>query len=291
MRAYLESFFKEFSYLPEDGAVLLDAYDRIAADGESHAAWQQGLALYDSSYDCDYPEILRLANVAAERLYLHEYTVELLIFLCLSKKAREYYRAQNIEDRIYHDTMLDLRYKLEECKLVKGVVGSFVAGWFIGFFNLTRFSFGRLQIGLKPFGREYARDGKVLTPESPVLDVHIPRTGTPLLPEACMESYRRAKAFYRAQVGEEAAFYCHSWLLYPENFQILSPQSNTYRFMAQYDIIQSGINRNGEDLWRLFDTQEQHWARLPADTSMRRAYVEHIRRGGKTGWGLGVFFL
>ena len=106
-----------------------------------------------------------------------------------------------------------------------------------------------------------------------------------------MESYRRAKAFYRAQVGEEAAFYCHSWLLYPENFQILSPQSNTYRFMAQYDIIQSGINRNGEDLWRLFDTQEQHWARLPADTSMRRAYVEHIRRGGKTGWGLGVFFL
>ena len=145
MRAYLESFFKEFSYLPEDGAVLLDAYDRIAADGESHAAWQQALALYDSSYDCDYPEILRLANVAAERLYLHEYTVELLIFLCLSKKAREYYRAQNIEDRIYHDTMLDLRYKLEECKLVKGVVGSFVAGWFIGFFNLTRFSFGRLS--------------------------------------------------------------------------------------------------------------------------------------------------
>ena len=71
------------------------------------------------------------------------------------------------------------------------------------------------------------------------------------------------------------------------NKEILAPESNTYRFMAEYEVIKSDDN-NGEDLWRLFDTEEKDPDKLPTDTSMRRRYVEHLKKGGKVGCGLGI---
>ena len=32
-------------------------------------------------------------------------------------------------------------------------------------------------------------------------------------------------------------------------------------------------------------------ATLPQDTSLRKRYAEFLQKGGKTGWGYGVFFL
>ena len=54
------------------------------------------------------------------------------------------------------------------------------------------------------------------------------------------------------------------------------------------DIVESGVNRRGGDLWRLFDTDEKDPEKLPADSSMRRAYVSHLKNGGNVGWGFGV---
>ncbi|MBQ9132666.1 MAG: acyltransferase, partial [Clostridia bacterium] len=82
-----------------------------------------------------------------------------------------------------------------------------------------------------------------------------------------------------------------SWLLYPQNRQILSPKSNVYRFMERFDVFESKISPEGKDLWRLFDTDEKHPDRLPTDTSMRRAYVEHLKRGGLMGQGKGIYLL
>jgi hypothetical protein len=57
--------------------------------------------------------------------------------------------------------------------------------------------------------------------------------------------------------------------------------------MSEYDIVKSDFNK-GEDLWRLFDTDEKHPDRLPTNGSFRRAYVEHLKKGGRVGWGLGI---
>ena len=291
MREYLLHFFKTFEYTEQDAAVLLDAYDRILQNEQARELWAQAQEIYDQTIKCNYTEIRDKADEAARLVGLHEYTAELLIFICMSKKLKAEYEARGIDGEIFHNSMLDLRYKLEECKAVRGIVGSFVAMWFCGFFDLTRFALGRLQFEMVNFNHSYEKEGARLTPESRVINVHIPRTMTPLTPASCDEAFGRAKAFFAKETGEVCAFVCSSWLLYPEHEHMLSHESNVYKFMKRFDMIRSGTSKDRGDLWRLFDTDEKRWDRLPADTSLRRAYVEQLKKGGQVGWGHGVFIL
>ncbi len=289
MKEYLHQLFHRGGYEAQDAAYLLRVYDRMQADETAARCMAQAAEEYDKDA-CDYGRLITLADEAAASIGAHEYTVEWLVYMVLSKTLLARYRERGIDETVFWNSMLDLKYKLEECKAVKGVVGSFVAFWFEGFFNLTRFALGRLQFETMPFGHTYERDGKMLTPDSKVINVHIPRTGTPLLPAECEDAYKQAAAFFGDEIGDDVAFTCYSWLLYPENETILGDHSNIVRFMKRYDVFQWGIDKNKRDLWRLFDTDESHPDRLPTDTTARRLYAEHIRRGGKLGWGHGVFF-
>jgi hypothetical protein len=188
--------------------------------------------------------------------------------------------------------MADLKYKLDECLLVYGIVGSFVAKWFVGFFNLTRFGIGRLQFEVIPFRDNYNKNGIVLTPDSKVINIHIPRSNEPLTEEVCMESYREAKAFFKSEIEmDPCPFVCDSYLLYSENEKFLPPQTNTYRFFKSFEILSARPDKERSNLWRIFDTFEKNIDRLPADTTMRRAYIEHLKKGGKLGRGRGILFI
>ena len=102
------------------------------------------------------------------------------------------------------------------------------------------------------------------------------------------EAFAKAKSFFADGIGEPCAFVCHSWLLYPGHETMISHSSNVYRFMKRFDIIRSGISRNKGDLRHLFDTDEKDPDKLPADTTLRRAYVDHLKNGGDVGWGFGI---
>lgn len=289
MKPYLTQLFEVCEFAKCDADELSAVYDRVVANETANDCFLKAYEEYEQP-TCDYGRMIALADDAAKALDVHEYTTELLVFCCLSKRLRERYRERGIDEAVFWNSMVDLRCKADECRAVKGVCGSFVAWWFEGFFNMTRFAFGRLQFELVPFERHYEKDGKRLSPDSKVINVHIPRTGTPLVKDSCDEAYRRAAAFFADQIEGDIAFVCHSWLLYPENETILTKKSNIVRFMKQYDILDVGIDKNKADLWRLFDTEEQHPDRLPTDTTARRLYVQHIKAGGKLGWGFGVFF-
>ncbi|MBR5134751.1 MAG: DUF5596 domain-containing protein [Clostridia bacterium] len=290
MKAYLSAFLDACAYEQGDAAYLLGIFDRIVENEDTKRLFDDAIALYDADSPCDHERILALADKAAAKLGIEEYTTELLIYLCLSKRLHERYRARGIDDTIFYNTMLDLRYKLEECKAVKGIIGSFVAFWFGGFFELTRFALGRLQFEIIPFNGQYEKDGKKLTPDSKVINVHIPRTGTRLDPDSCEQAYREAAAFFADQIDGDLAFVCYSWLLFPDNAAILPENSNIVKFMSRYDVVHHHIDKNKNDLWRLFDTDEKHPDRLPTDTTARRCYVQHLKNGGKLGCGSGVFF-
>lgn len=289
MREYLISFFDEFSYDARDTLTLLDTYEKISECEVARELLLATLSAYGENYKLDYnTEILSRAKRISEITGIHSYTVELLVFICMTKSLRKYYALEKIGMQIYRDSVLDLKWKLEECKAVKGICGSFVAPWFVGFFDLTRFALGRLQFELIKFPFEYDNDGILLKKdESLVINVHIPRTGTPMDKESCDLSYARAREFFKGEVGENCPFVCHSWLLFPENKNIVPPHSNTYRFMSEYLVWKWEYN-DGEDLWRLFDTDEKDPGKLPADTTLRRCYVDHLKRGGRVGWGLGI---
>ena len=292
MRTYLEGFFKDFVYSEKDTRELLRAYDAIVADDVAREEWESVLSCYETNMQCDIPSLRERAEALAPRVRLHPYTLKLLLFLCMTRQALVYYRERGLSDDLWRDTMMDLRYKLEECREVWGICGTFVATWFDGFFLLDRFTLGRLQFELREFKHTYEKGGVTLMEHSPVINVHIPRTGTPLDPASCDAAFAQAAKFYeKAFEGAPVAFICHSWLLYPANEQLLSPSSNVYAFMKRFDVLESGdYGEDHPDLWRLFDrpyTGDVN--RLPYDSSMRRAYVDHIRAGGKSGWGFGVY--
>lgn len=291
MRNYLQSFFENFEYEPSDAEYLLSAYDRIMGREDTRMVWEEAIKIYERDMRCDFDLIISLAADVAQRLDMHRYTAELLIFICLSKRLREIYIERGIDLSIFQKSMLDLKYKLDECKAVKGIIGSFVAFWFGRFYNLERVALGRLQFEVDCFGKHYLSGENVLTPESKAINVHIPRTLTHLTPESCDEAFKLAKEYFKGQVADPTPFICHSWMLYPGNKDILPDSTNVHRFMSRFDVFDSADDPALEDLWRIFDTDEKNPDLLPTETRMRRAYVAHLKNGGKLGWGQGVFFL
>ena len=295
MRDYLSWFFKNFKYDEVDAAHLLAAFDTLMANPDAKQQFEDAISTYQGNIDCDFGALTAQSKKAARLSGVHNHTTDLLLFICMSKHLRSLYAERGIDDTIWHDSMCDLKYKLEECKLVRGVCGMFVAFWMPGWFKMTRFALGRLQFEIVDFGREYQKDGISLGKESKVLNMHIPRSGQPLSPALYEDSFARAKAFFAHQLpkdqcpGDKVPFVCHSWLLYPRMDEFVSEHSNVRKFMEEFEIL-SWDDSDGESLWCLFDTAERNPDRLPTDTTLRRAFVQRLQSGGRVGWGYGILF-
>ena len=160
MKTYALSFMTEIGFDDEAIKALSSDLERMLAEPESKAIIEKQVALYETDVNRNYGEILSETDKAAEIAGVHKYSAELLIFILFSKRLRELYKQNGISDKIWFDSMSDLKWKLWECKAVKGSWGSFVAGWFPGFFNLTRFALGRLQFEIVEFEASMKRTAK-----------------------------------------------------------------------------------------------------------------------------------
>ena len=294
MKRYLEGFLRDFDYKESDAKFLLDEYSKIASNEEANKGFNELIELYNQTIEFDYyKDFLVKAENAGKLAGVHPYTSGLLIFMCISKHLKELYDQKGISEEIYHESMLDLRYKLEECKLVKGIIGSFVAWWFPGFFNMTRFALGRLQFELSRYdGETYTKNGKTLNKGDTVIGVHIPRSETPITKEATDDAYAKAAKFFVDQIpNKQIVFVCHSWLLYKATLEVFPKHTNTYRFIHEFDVTWETHDKEGEynDAWRLFDMDYTGDVNdYPENTSMRRAYKQYLLNGGKTGEGFGI---
>lgn len=294
MKAYLEQFLKDFEYKESDAKFLLSEYEKIASNWSANALFNKVIEDYNKSIKIDYyNDVLVKAENAGKNVGVHPYTSGLLIFMCLSKHLKELYDEKGISEEIYHNSMLDLRYKLEECKLVKNIIGSFVAWWFPGFFDMTRFALGRLQFELSTYnGEDYEKNGKKLTKGDTVIGVHIPRSETPITKEATDDAYAQAAKFFVDQIpNKQVAFVCYSWLLYKATLEVFPKHTNTYRFIHEFDVTLEAHDKEGEynDAWRLFDMDYTGDINdYPENTSMRRAYKQYLLNGGRTGEGFGI---
>jgi len=277
---------------PDDARnVLLSALKTLLSEESSRLKLYEILEEYNKTEKCNYGDMLTDIRELGKKHQIHEYTSGLLLFLCIAEKLRLRYAERGLDERIFWNSMADLRYKLEECRLVYGIVGSFVAGWFYCFFDLTRFALGRLQFELMTLSRDVETNGTVLPKGTKALNIHIPRTDTRLLPELVADAYRQASEFYKAEFeGLPLVFRCQSWMLYPWNMTVLSPSSNMASFFNAFTIIESGEYDSYKEVWRLFDhLYNGNPDELPQDTSLRKAYVKRMKAGEKTGWGEGVF--
>ncbi len=291
MREYIVDFFEKFDYPEEAREVLLNAYDVLTEKEEDKAILQGLFNEYKENMNCSMLAHFKAVEAMSARLNVHINLSTLLLFICHSKQLKEYYKQNGISEDIWFNTMCDLKYKLIECKLVKGMWGSFVPVWFFDFYSLKRFALGRLQFELYKFKRNYTEGDVILTPESPCLNVHIPRTGGRLDHEDVIKAYEMASKFFAKDfVGQPIVFICHSWLLYPRVNALLSPKSNIFAFANDFKVIETGDDKDYSEVWRLFDVDyDGNPDNLPQDTSLRRAVTELIRNNEKYGWGFGVY--
>ena len=291
MRFDIAMLMERLTFPAEAREVLLSAFDRVAESPVAAAWWNRLVARYEVTEKCNYPAMIEDVRALADTLSIHRHTLEMLLFLALGKKLRARYAERGIDELIYYDSLMDLRYKLEECRLVHGTVGSFVSLWFSGFYTLARFALGRLQFEMTTLKAPYTVGGETLPEGSKAINIHIPRTGTRLYHDEVLASYRRAAETFADAFGDAPIlFTCHSWMLDPWHAEVLAPESNMVQFLRDFALVERGDYDDYKEAWRLFDCLVGDDPDvLPADTTLRRAYVEKMRRGQPTSWGRGVF--
>lgn len=281
---------EELGFPQEGTQAMLDAYERVMGTPEAGNAFEKWIGAYERDVHLDYGAALLEADEAAKKAGIHRYTAELLLFLCFAGPLKERYADRGIDLSIWRDSCRDLRWKLMECHRMYGIWGSFVAGWFPGFFDLTRFALGRLQFELVDFPADYEAAGRK-KPEGmkKAINVHIPSCGR-LKMEECHDSYRRAAAFFADAFPDgRCAFTCWSWMLYSPHRSFLRPDSGVVRFMDEYDVYATG--EEDGDLWRIFNRMyDGRPDDLPEETSMQRGYKKWLQEGHRAGYGKGIFY-
>ena len=288
----LQTFFQDFAYPDEAQERLLTSAERLFqfAGNEIQAI----VNAYDYRWVLNvFLQVEDRMSEIAKKAGVHEYEARLILYALLAPKLKRYYKEKEISLEIWRDTMQDLRYKMLKCKLIHGVWGSFLRGWFAGFFQIKRFAFGKLEFEIRDFKKSYEKDGIVLIPDSEVVYIHIPRTGESLTVADQDDAIGKAKEFFQPYFGEgnKIPFITGSWLLFPKNKEFLKCGSNLRTFIERFDIIDTFEYADYSQTWRIFNKTFTRWEEMPQDTSLQRAYIEMIKNGEKTGGAYGIFFL
>ncbi|MBQ7152815.1 MAG: hypothetical protein IJR83_02630 [Clostridia bacterium] len=208
----------------------------------------------------------------------------------------EKYKENNISSTLYWNATRDLVAKCRECMENEGVPGTFVAGWFGRWFNLTRFALGRLQF-------EYG--GVFMDPDLTLpcgytmkhggifLGTHIPSFGPPMTDEVRNETYRQAYEFFRPQFPDGVVVIrtC-TWILNPDQLEFLPEDSHLRGFINDFYIDTIHEKQTFGDAWRLVGP----YSKLPVEewperTTMQRGYKKLLLEGRKTKEGAGLIIV
>ena len=291
MKKYLQEFLVQFDYPVESHQVFLDEFNKIYSNDEYISTFNCLLKRYSDDMLCDYVKLIDDVMTFADTCGVHQYTLKTLFHIFMAKILKGYYKQRGIPESYWYDSMLDIKYQTLTTWTEKKIWGASCGYWFIYFFQLKRFSFGRLQIEYIPFNHEYKNNNITLTKDSYVFNVHIPKTGTKLDVKECHLSYERAMSFYEKyfDVKDLNIFYCHTWLLFPDNLQIVNPESNIAKFINDYDVFKVDLKDDYHELHRIFDMEyDGDISKLPSDNSIRRGYIKWIQEGKKIGIGNGI---
>ena len=158
-----------------------DAREVIIRANEKIIANEKANKIYESMYRAywknkkNFGEFSDKTKALAELIDENIYTVNLVLLLNCTKPLKAAYKKAGISEEIYWTSITDLKVKMLECKENFDVYGTFVEGWFMGFFKLERFGLGRFQYDLSDFGEEFYDDNGVFIKDSEFcLGMHIP---------------------------------------------------------------------------------------------------------------------
>lgn len=221
------------------------------------------------------------------------------------EQALDRYHNKGVSERIFYDTMSDIRIWVADCMDRYGEIGLYELNWLRLHINLEIFRLGRLQYQMLryPFVQGYSGEGGKLALGSKCLSVHIPR-GAKLDNKACRQSMALAQSFFKRYYSDFATRLCgcFSWLLYPDNKQFMEPDSNIMKFASMFDIVFDKECPHDAILFLFGDKiDDKKWIKsrkkyghyigidsLKVKTSLHQRAVDYMRHGGQVGVALGV---
>lgn len=236
--------------------------------------------------------ICRLSELS-EKYGVNEYSLDLLLVINGLPYIHEKFREKGLSDEVFYETMDDIRCKINECVECKGVVGTFVLGWYDRFFKAECFGFGRFQYETAVYDLPDHKMscGKVIKKGDIFINMHIPSRGIPLTDGVRYDSYKKAYEYFAPRFDDGIVIFgCHSWLLYDKHLEFLPENSNIRKFLSDFELISTKEHDDFDDKWRIFGRYaDLPDSELPRDTSLRAAYADWLTGGHRSGSGFGLF--
>ena len=227
-------------------------------------------------------EYIDILKRIAEKINISEYSVDMLFLLIAVRPMHYIYKKSGINDDVFYETIKDFGYKLNECKKMYGVRGTFVIDWYKYFVDNTIVQLGRLQFERISMPYDYKDTVKK---GDTVIACHIPSNGSLELKDA-LDAFRDAYRFYNC--SDKTVFVCQSWMLYPPHYEVFLENSNLRKFYNLFDVINQ-IETNNSDMWRIFfKSNADKLEDLPQDTRLQKSFVKYLQDGNKMGVGFGV---
>ncbi len=290
MQGVITKYFNYVGASEEITRFFINAFIKLTSTPENEKELLDILSVYEKDYNCSFSNLDKKMDALCEKVGISPYAGNALKYILMIPSFKRHSDALGYPHSVLSDTVKDVYYHVINCKLVKGVYGSFT-NWHSYLWSFKVFGVGRLQVWPMTADFDYESESLKIKKGQTILDLHIPRTETPLDRQSVDKSLALCVQLFKDKLaGAPIVFRCSSWLLFNKNFSILKPGSNILDFISRFTILENKTYDDYSELWRLFDAEYKgEIADLKADSSLRRAYIKMIENGEKIGYGTGYF--
>ena len=286
MVSALTKYLEEFDFPKEYSSFFITSMHKLVANEEARANLNEHIEKYKAG-ELDWNALTHDATKFAPIVGIHEYTAKFLYYTALIPYSYHYFEENGLGYDEWYGSMIDFKWKVNECVSCYGIIGVFV-DWFAMFFTAERVAFGRLQFNPATADYDYNSGHFNIKKGDPIVAIHIPSdTRSAFNKENREAAYKRAAAHFSKILGtKEVIFRCGTWLLHPAHRDILPEKSNIRSFLDDFELDRKSFTTdNGSNIWRIFYTRPYGGdpGALPEETSLMRTYKRFIKDGGVTG--------
>ena len=283
----LENFLEEFKYTEEERCGVLDIYKRFELKKDAETLFDTYYIPYRDEQKIDFKDFTDKFNTIAALAEINPIELALPASMLLMTHSRTLYTKMGVSYGIWYDSMMDLKWKMYECRTVNHIFGHRSLNWNAKWLSAERFTLNRLQFEkIEYYNDDYSSENFNVKKGDPVINIHIPSDVTKKFDrENCEISYELARNFFKNDLPGRPILHCSSWLLYPAHSRILPESSNIRRFAEDFEINPSTVKESKNNLWRIFGTDEiyEDVNKYPEETGLQRCYKKFMLEGGVPG--------
>lgn len=272
--------------LPQHTKGALDAYlnrhamavDSMADQVRKNKGW----------IDCLKKEMCR------RRRHEDRYLFALAVVMVLTEDTLSRYRKKGIPDDIFYDTMHDITIWSNNCNRDFGLPGIENLNWIQNHLVPNIYRIGRLQYQFSEvYFPTYVQAKELrrapVRRKEPCINIHIP-AGMPLDEAECTDSIEASKRFFGTFYPDYnyRYYFCESWLLDPQNHNVMQTGSNILKFAERFEIV-SSHRYNQQAIEWIFGERKKDVTLYPENTTLQRNVKKYLAHHGKLGIAVGIF--